>query len=63
MSTHLYEHIHAHSIPMSTSERLSRLDLEIYKIDYQEHIAIDGMSPPTERIISRKYNKHIKSCI
>jgi hypothetical protein len=39
----------AAALPMShrvtklvTSERLSRLDLEIHKIDHQEHIAIDG---------------------
>jgi hypothetical protein len=27
---------------MSTSERLSRLDLEIYEISHQEYLAIDG---------------------
>jgi hypothetical protein len=33
-STHPYEHMYAHPISMSTFERLSRLDLEIYKIGY-----------------------------
>jgi hypothetical protein len=42
MSTHLYEHIYAHPTSMSTSERLSRLDLEIHEVDHQEHLAIDG---------------------
>jgi hypothetical protein len=42
MSTHSYEYTHAHPTPMSTSERLSRLDLEIHKVGHQERIAIDG---------------------
>jgi hypothetical protein len=32
---------HAHPIPMSTSERLSRLDLKIHEIDHQEYLAVD----------------------
>jgi hypothetical protein len=41
-STHLYEHMHAHPIPMSTSERLSRLDLEIHEVGHQEHLVVNG---------------------
>jgi hypothetical protein len=42
MSIHPYKHTHAHSTPMSTYERLSRLDLEIHEIDHQERLAVDG---------------------
>jgi hypothetical protein len=42
---------------MSTSERLSRLDLEIHEVGHQERLG------PTEGIISRKYNTHVKSRI
>jgi hypothetical protein len=42
MSTHLYEHTHTHRIPISTSERLNRLDLEIHEVGHQERIAVDG---------------------
>jgi hypothetical protein len=41
-STHLYEHTHAHPTPMSTSERLNRLDLEIHEVGHQERLAVDG---------------------
>jgi hypothetical protein len=41
MSTHLYEHMYAYPIPMSISKRLSRLDIEIHKVDHQERIAVD----------------------
>jgi hypothetical protein len=41
MNTHIYEHIYAHSILMSTSERLSRLDLEIYEVGYQERLTVN----------------------
>jgi hypothetical protein len=27
---------------MNTSERLSRLNLEIYEVGYQEHLTVDG---------------------
>jgi hypothetical protein len=60
ISTHLYEYIYAHPIPMSSSERLSRLDLKIHEVGHQERLAVEGTSPPTERIISHKYNTHIK---
>jgi hypothetical protein len=40
-STHPYEHTHAHPIPMSTSERLSQLDLEIHEVSHQERLAVD----------------------
>jgi hypothetical protein len=42
MSTHSYEHTHIHFTPMSTSKRLSRLDLEIYEVGHQECIVVDG---------------------
>jgi hypothetical protein len=46
--THPYEHIHAHSTPMSTSKRLSRLDLKIHEVGHQEHLAVDGdVASPT----------------
>jgi hypothetical protein len=32
---------HAHYILMDTSERLSRLDLEIYKVDHQERLIVN----------------------
>jgi hypothetical protein len=39
--THPYEYMHGHSIHMSTSERLSRLDLEIHEVGHQERLAVD----------------------
>jgi hypothetical protein len=42
MSTHIYEYTYAHHIPMSTSERLSRIDLEIHKVGHQERLTVDG---------------------
>jgi hypothetical protein len=39
---HPYEYICAYSTPMSTFKRLSLLDLEIYKVGYQDHLTIDG---------------------
>jgi hypothetical protein len=42
MSTHPYEHTHAHPTSMSIFERLSRLDLEIHKVGHQERITVDG---------------------
>jgi hypothetical protein len=33
---------HARSISISTSERLSFLDLDIYEVGHKEHLAIDG---------------------
>jgi hypothetical protein len=41
MSTYSYKHMHTHSIFMSASERLSRLDLEIHEVGHQECIAVD----------------------
>jgi hypothetical protein len=46
---------HTPPISMSTSERLSRFDLEIHKIN---HHIINGMFPPTKKIISHKCNKY-----
>jgi hypothetical protein len=63
MNIHFYEHAHAHPTPMSTSERLSRLDLEIHKVSHKERSLSTGISPPTEKIINRKYNTHVKSSI
>jgi hypothetical protein len=58
--THPYEHTYAYSIPMSTSNKLSRLDLEIHEVNHQEHLAVDENVASPERIISRKYNTHVK---
>jgi hypothetical protein len=41
MSTHPYKHTHAHPAPMSTSERLSRLNLKIHDVDHQERLTVD----------------------
>jgi hypothetical protein len=41
MGTHPYKHTRAHPTHMSTSKRLSRLDLEIYEVDHQECLAVD----------------------
>jgi hypothetical protein len=32
---------HVQLTPMNTFERLSRLDLEIHKVDHQERLAVD----------------------
>jgi hypothetical protein len=42
MSTHLYKYTHVHSTSMSTSERLTQLDLKIYEVGHQEQLAVDG---------------------
>jgi 5-formaminoimidazole-4-carboxamide-1-beta-D-ribofuranosyl 5'-monophosphate synthetase len=42
MSTHPYKYTYTHHIPMSTSERLKRLDLEIHEVGHQERLAVDG---------------------
>jgi hypothetical protein len=41
MSTYPYEYMYVQAIPISTSERLSRLDLEIHEVGHQERIAVD----------------------
>jgi hypothetical protein len=41
-NTYPYEYTHIHPILMSTSERLSRLDLEIHKVGHQKRLPIDG---------------------
>jgi hypothetical protein len=48
---------------MKTSERLNRLDFEIYEVVNKNVSLSMEMSPPTDRIIGRKYNAHIKSRI
>jgi hypothetical protein len=40
ISTHSYEH--THTIPMSTSERLSWLDIEIHEVGHQERLVVGG---------------------
>jgi hypothetical protein len=40
MSTYSYEYTYAHTISMSISERLNRLDLEIYKVGHQKYITV-----------------------
>jgi hypothetical protein len=42
MSTHPYEYTYAHPTPVSTSERLSQLDLKIYEVGHQEYLVVDG---------------------
>jgi hypothetical protein len=39
MSTHLYKYTYAHTTHISTSI-LSRLDLEIHKVDQQERLTV-----------------------
>jgi hypothetical protein len=34
MTIYLYEHMYTHPIFMSTSKRLSRLDLKIHEVDH-----------------------------
>jgi hypothetical protein len=34
---YFYEHMHAHPISLSTSERLIRFNLEIYIVSHQEY--------------------------
>jgi hypothetical protein len=41
MSTHQYEYTHVHPTPISTSKRLSRLDLEIHEVGHQERLTVD----------------------
>jgi hypothetical protein len=38
MITHAYEYIYVHHIFMSTSEKLSQLDINIHKVGHQERI-------------------------
>jgi hypothetical protein len=39
--TYPYEHTYIHLTSMSTSERLSRFDIEIHKVSHQRRIAVD----------------------
>jgi hypothetical protein len=41
MSNYPYEHTHAHPISISTSERLSQLDLEVHEVSHKERLAVD----------------------
>jgi hypothetical protein len=40
--TRSYEHTYAQPISMSTSKKLSRFDLKIYKVGYKKRFAVDG---------------------
>jgi hypothetical protein len=42
MITHPYKHMHVHPTPMSTSERLRRLDLKIHEVGHKERLTVDG---------------------
>jgi hypothetical protein len=41
MNTHSYKYTYAHPTRMSTSKKLSRLDLEIHKVDHHKRLTID----------------------
>jgi hypothetical protein len=52
--------MHAHTTSMNTFVRMSRLDLEIHE-SVTKNVSLSTVtSPPTERIISRKCNTHVK---
>jgi hypothetical protein len=54
MNTHPYEHTYTHSTCMNISERLSQLDPT-------KSVSLSTeMSPPTKKIIIRKYNTYVK---
>jgi hypothetical protein len=61
MSIQLYEHMYVYPSSMSTSERLNQIDFKIHEVSHKKCLAVDMTSFFTERIISRKYNTHIKS--
>jgi hypothetical protein len=63
MSIYFYKYMYIYPISMNISERLSRFDFEIHEVGHQERLTVDRDVTPTERIISRKYNTHIKSNI
>jgi hypothetical protein len=42
MNTHSYKYTHAYHIPITTYEKLSRLDLEIHEVSHQECLIVDG---------------------
>jgi hypothetical protein len=42
MNNHPYKHTYAHYTSISTSERLSQLDLKIHEVSHQECLAVDG---------------------
>jgi hypothetical protein len=39
--TNTHQYMYAHTTPMNTSKRLSRFDLEIYKVGHQERLAVN----------------------
>jgi hypothetical protein len=63
MSIHPYEYTYVHPTPMCTFKRLSRLILRFTKPVTKSISLSTETLPPTEKIISRKYNIHIKSRI
>jgi hypothetical protein len=42
MIIHHYEYIYVHFTPMTTSEKLSQINLEIYKVDHQKRLTVNG---------------------
>jgi hypothetical protein len=48
---------------MTNSERLSCLDFKIHKFDHQKCFTVMKTSSVTKKIISYKYNTHVKSKI
>jgi hypothetical protein len=41
MRTHSCEYTYVHSTHMSNFERLTRLNFNIYEVDYEEHLTVD----------------------
>jgi hypothetical protein len=60
MITYPYEYMYVHLTSINTFIRLTRLDLKIHEVGHQECLAVDG-DIISERIISHKYNIHVKS--
>jgi hypothetical protein len=52
--------MHTHSILMSTSDRLGRLDLEIHEVGHKSVSLSTGKLLTTKKIVSHKYNTHVK---
>jgi hypothetical protein len=42
MSAQPYEHMYTYTTSMSTSKRLSQVDLKIHKVGHQECLPVDG---------------------
>jgi hypothetical protein len=50
MSTHLYKYVYTHLNYMSTSERLSWLDLEIHKV-ITKSTSMETLSPTEKKLV------------